>query len=81
MKGKHPTRKTSIAKYILLLTLFFGSAVAKADVVLDWNAIAVNTAVANGQNPVAQARFEAIAQLDVFEAVNAITPLQATTGR
>jgi hypothetical protein len=64
-----------------MVALLFGSAVAKADVVLDWNAIAVNTAVANGQNPVAQARFEAIAQLDVFEAVNAITPLQATTGR
>jgi len=63
MKGKHPTRKTSIAKYILLLTLFFGSAVAKADVVLDWNAIAVDTAVANHQNPFAQARYAAIVQV------------------
>ena len=51
----------------------FGSAVAKADVVLDWNAIAVNTAVANSQNPFAQARYAAIVQLAVFEAVNAIT--------
>jgi hypothetical protein len=59
---------------MLMATLLFGSAVAKADVVLDWNAIAVNTAIANGQNPVAQARFAAIAQLAVFEAVNAGLP-------
>ena len=58
---------------VLMATLLFGSAIAKADVVLDWNAIAVNTAIANGQNPFAQPRFAAIAQLAVFEAVNAIT--------
>jgi len=46
---------------------------ARADVVLDWNAIAVNTAVANKQNPFAQARYAAIVQLAVFEAVNSIT--------
>jgi hypothetical protein len=40
---------------------------------LDWNAIAVNIAVANGQNPFAQARYAAIVQLAVFEAVNATT--------
>src|SRR5262245_44460960 len=49
------------------------SGVARADVVLDWNAIAVNTAVKNGQNPFAQARYAAIVQLAVFEAVNSIT--------
>jgi hypothetical protein len=49
-----------------------GSAItAKADVVLDWNAIAVSTI--QGQNPFAQSRFLAITQLAVFEAVNAIT--------
>jgi len=53
--------------------LLLGSTVARADVVLDWNAIAVSTAVKNGQNPFAQARFAAIVQLAVFEAVNAIT--------
>ena len=58
---------------IVASILLIGSAVAKADVVLDWNAIAVNTAVANGQNPFAQARYAAIVQLAVFEAVNAIT--------
>lgn len=55
------------------MTLGFGSATATADVVLDWNAIAVNIAVANGQNPFAQARYAAIVQLAVFEAVNATT--------
>jgi hypothetical protein len=59
--------------YVLMAGLLFGSAVARADVVLDWNAIAVNTAIANGQNPIPQARFTAIVQLAVFEAVNAIT--------
>jgi hypothetical protein len=47
-------------------------AIAQADVVLEWNEIAVNTAIANAQNPFAQARFAAIVQLAVFEAVNAI---------
>ena len=46
---------------------------ANADVVLDWNAIAVNTAVANKANPFAQARYAAIVQIAVFEAVNSIT--------
>jgi PAP2 superfamily len=56
-----------------LMTALLLSAAAKADVVLDWNVIAVNTAVANGQNPFAQARTAAIVQLAVFESVNAIT--------
>ncbi|MGC1450880.1 MAG: vanadium-dependent haloperoxidase [Candidatus Sulfotelmatobacter sp.] len=58
---------------VLMVTVLFGSAAARADVVLDWNTIAVNTAVANHQNPFAQARYAAIVQLAVFEAVNAIT--------
>ena len=45
---------------------------ARADVVLTWNEIAVNAAVKFGANPFQQARFAAIAQLAVFEAVNAI---------
>jgi PAP2 superfamily protein len=53
--------------------LLFGSAAARADVVLDWNTIAVNTAIKNGQNPFAQGRYAAIVQLAVFEAVNSIT--------
>jgi hypothetical protein len=58
---------------MLMATLLLGPAVAKADAVLDWNQIAVNTAIANGQSPFAQARYAAIIQLAVFEAVNAIT--------
>ena len=67
------TNKGTFGLCMLTATLLFGSAVAKADVVLDWNVIAVNTAVANGQNPFAQARTAAIVQLAVFESVNAIT--------
>ena len=58
---------------VMGLALLLGPAVASADVVLDWNTIAVNTAVANKQNAFAQARYAAIVQLAVFEAVNAIT--------
>ena len=58
---------------VLMLRLLTGPVAAKADVVLDWNIIAVNTAVASKQNPFAQARYAAIVQLAVFEAVNAIT--------
>jgi hypothetical protein len=47
-----------------------GSASARADVVLEWNAIAV---AATAGNPFTQARFLAITQLAVFEAVNAVT--------
>src|SRR5215469_18274665 len=67
-----PNKKAFLIICMLIVTLFFGSTAVKADVVLDWNAIAVNTAIANGQNPFAQARYAAIVQLAVFEAVNAI---------
>ena len=46
---------------------------ARADVVLDWNAIAVSTLIGQGQSPFAQARFLSITQLAVFEAVNTVT--------
>jgi PAP2 superfamily len=74
MKRMHGgARKRTFGLYMLMATLLFGPVIAKADAVLDWNAIAVDTAVANGQNPFAQARFAAIVQVAVFEAVNAIT--------
>jgi hypothetical protein len=56
-----------------VICVLLSPAIARADVVLDWNVIAVNTAIANGQSPFAQARFAAITQLAVFEAVNAVT--------
>jgi hypothetical protein len=61
-------------KRTLVLTLaasLGGIGVARADVVLQWNAIMQATVAA--QNPFAQARVAAITQLAVFEAVNAIT--------
>src|ERR1700732_4219311 len=66
-------KKTFKLLCVLMLSLVVGSTAARADAVLDWNAIAVNTAVANKQNPFAQARYAAIVQLAVFEAVNSIT--------
>ena len=74
MKRMHSgAGKRAFGLCMLMATLLFEPAVAKADPVLDWNVIAVDTAVANGQNPFAQARFAAIVQVAVFEAVNAIT--------
>ncbi|HEX3106535.1 MAG TPA: vanadium-dependent haloperoxidase [Terriglobales bacterium] len=67
--------KSATFRLLSMLTVgvLFGSVATRADVVSDWNTIAVNTAVANKQNPFAQARYAAIVQLAVFEAVNAIT--------
>jgi PAP2 superfamily len=74
MKRMHDgARKRTFGFCMLMATLLFGPAIAKADPVLDWNVIAVDAAVANGQNPFAQARYAAIVQLAVFEAVNAVT--------
>jgi len=73
MKKIHGDTKNRVLGLCMLIATLFGSAGAKADVVLDWNVIAVNTAITNGQNPFAQARYAAIVQLAVFESVNAIT--------
>ena len=56
---------------ITVATLLLGGAMARADAVLDWNQTMVATV--SGQNPFAQARYAAITQLAVFEAVNAVT--------
>ena len=66
-------RGLAMACVVLISSLVATTRVAAAslDVVLEWNALAV-TAVAS-QTPYAQARFMAITQLAVFEAVNAIT--------
>jgi len=57
--------------FVLLAMLLAVAPAASSDVVLDWNEIAVNTAIT--QSPFAQARYGAIVQLAVFEAVNSIT--------
>ena len=60
------------AKTIRLFTgLVFSAGIATADAVLDWNSIMQTTVAA--QAPFPQARFAAITQLAVFEAVNAVT--------
>ena len=51
-------------------TLLSTAAVSSTDPVLEWNSIMVSTTAS--QNPFFQARFAAITQLAVFEAVNAI---------
>src|SRR5262249_968737 len=56
---------------LVVYGLIGGTAVARADVVLDWNTIMMSTLAT--QNPFAQARFAAITETAVFEAVNAIT--------
>src|SRR5688572_31144560 len=55
--------------------LFFNATAARADVVLQWNEIAVRTLTTQtpALNPFLQARYAAIVQLAVFEAVNSIT--------
>ena len=72
MKRMHESARTLGPRIpcILMAILLAGPAIAKTDAVLDWNEIAVNTAI--GQNPFAQARYAAIVQLAVFEAVNAV---------
>lgn len=55
---------------ILPLALSLTSAIGRADVVTDWNAIMIATVTVD---PFNQSRFAAITQLAVFEAVNAIT--------
>jgi hypothetical protein len=64
------TRKCAFVPAVAAL-LFGCSSIANADVVLEWNDIMVKTV--QSQNPFAQARFAAITQLAVFEAVNAVT--------
>jgi hypothetical protein len=60
------TRMAAAACGLLLST----AALSANDPVLEWNSIMVSTTA--GQNPFFQARFAAITQLAVFEAVNAI---------
>jgi hypothetical protein len=73
MKVSFGNKRKRALVFVVLAALLVGVPAANADAVFDWNIIAVNTALANGQNPFAQARYGAIVQLAVFEAVNSIT--------
>ena len=64
---------TRIRAVLVALAVMTAATSARADVVLTWNELTVKTLIGQGQNGFAQARFAAIVQLAVFEAVNAIT--------
>jgi hypothetical protein len=64
---------TRIRAALVALAVMTTAMAARADIVLTWNELTVKTLAGQGQNPFAQARFAAIVQLAVFEAVNAIT--------
>jgi hypothetical protein len=68
-----PKERITRLACILVLSLLLGTTAARADAVIDWNAIAVDTAATAGANPFAQGRYAAIVQLAVFEAVNSIS--------
>jgi hypothetical protein len=55
-----------------VLTLLAPAQLARADVVLQWNEIAMSTLDANKVNPFEAARVAAVVQTAVFEAVNAV---------
>jgi hypothetical protein len=61
----------TIAAAVLGAAILIQPASARADVVLDWNAIMTSAVV--GQNAFIEARVATITQLAVFEAVNAVT--------
>src|SRR3954462_8816506 len=58
---------------IIATWVLVGADPARADAVTDWNAIMQATVSAPPTNPFFQARWAAIVQLAVFEAVNSIT--------
>lgn len=64
-------RRAIVAVAVLGAALAPSPARAADDAVLAWNDIMVRTLIQQGQNPFTQARFAAIVQLAVFEAVNA----------
>ena len=68
-----PKERITRLACILVLSLMLGTTAVRADAVIDWNAIAVDTAATAGANPFAQGRYAAIVQLAVFEAVNSIS--------
>ena len=70
-KASTTGRKQSWKPLCSLLVLLFIPLTGRSDVVQDWDAIM--QATVSSQPPFPQARFAAITQLAVFEAVNAIT--------
>jgi hypothetical protein len=65
--------RSSARLFILVLTIVPLAQRAQADVVLQWNEIAMSTLAGNKVNPFEAARVAAIVHLAVFEGVNAVT--------
>jgi PAP2 superfamily len=63
--------RRTIYAMLTLVIVAFSTGAARADAVLEWNTIMLDTLV--GQNAVNETRIAAITQLAVFEAVNSIT--------
>ena len=68
-KGISPSM-VRLCAALAMVGALINPATARADVVLEWNALAVTVTAGN---PFTQARFMAITQLAVFEAVNSVT--------
>src|SRR5262245_28500104 len=70
-----PMSRLRLITSLLLLTtsIVFNPSFASADVVLDWNVIALKTTASARFNPPLEARNLAIVHAAVFDAVNAIT--------
>jgi hypothetical protein len=64
--------KKRLCNPIVALCVLYGAGTAHADAVTDWNAIMEATVSTPPTNPFFQARWGAIVQLAVFEAVNAV---------
>ena len=71
--GGAARRIVRISAAMVFTSMVCTPSAARADVVLDWNAIAARTVIVPGHSPFHQARVMAITQLAVFEAVNAVT--------
>jgi hypothetical protein len=69
---------SNVVRYAMLFALFAlclaAPSTAQADVVTDWNAIAVARTAAAGQGPPQQGRTMSIMHAAIFDAVNAIEP-------
>jgi hypothetical protein len=64
--------RSLLGAWLLAATLALGTSSAHADVVSDWNVIAVNASGASGLDPLLQARAVAMTHAAIYDAVNAI---------
>jgi hypothetical protein len=67
-------RSGRLVLFALFAAILCAPLTANADVVTDWNAIALNTSAAAGNGPAAQARVASIMHAAIFDSVNAIEP-------